>query len=327
MDSLISVIVPVYNVEKYLRKCVDSILSQTYKNLEIILIDDGSTDSSGKLCDELEKTDPRISVLHKDNGGLSSARNAGLDRMHGEYVLFVDSDDYISGDCVEHLYAIMTGHKAQLSVGNFKATYDDACRFCDNGAQDRCITGRDAIALQFGKNTVQMTVAWAKLYEASLFRTLRFPIGLLHEDEGTTYKALYLSDRVVVSDKVVYAYRCNPESITKQPKKKNYEDLCAILKEQIRFYQKNNEHVLENRVRNRFAIQTMSHLMPKNYYGDQKELMSEAKEIYKNRGILKMREIPFSERMKGAASAYCGIWTAGVMDFARRITSGKGGQG
>ena len=303
MESLISVIVPVYNVEKYLNRCIDSIINQTYKNLEIILVDDGSTDSSGKLCDDSKEKDTRIIVIHKINGGLSSARNAGLDIMTGEYVMFVDSDDYISENCVEYLYALILKTKSQIAIGNYARTSGSQCLVSHVQENVEQISGREALNRQFGKDTVQYVSAWAKLYEAELFKQLRFPEGRLHEDEGTTYKALYFSDSVVVSNSAVYAYYCNPESITKKPKKKNYQDLCLILKEQIVFYHNNKEPVLEARVKNRYCIQVAAHYLPKGYYEDPQVIVQEARKMYK--GVWRVGEIPAVERLKGWIGAYC----------------------
>ena len=303
MESLISVIVPVYNVEKYLKRCIDSIIHQTYENLEIILVDDGSTDYSGKLCDDIKEEDTRIKVIHKINGGLSSARNAGLDIMDGEYVMFFDSDDYISEDCIEYLCNLILKSNSRIAIGNYEMTSSSQCLFSCAQENVQQISGREALSRQFGKGTVQYVSAWAKLYEAKLFELLRFPEGRLHEDEGTTYKALYFSDRVVVSDRAVYAYYYNPESITKKPKKKNYQDLCAILKEQIDFYHNSNERVLEARVKNRYCIQAAAHYLPKGYYEDSQVIIREAKKMYK--GVWRVSEIPAMERLKGWIGAYC----------------------
>ena len=119
-DELISVIVPVYNVEKYIDKCIKSIISQDYTNLEIWLVDDGSTDSSGEVCDKYAESDQRIIVIHKDNGGLSDARNVALDRMQGKYVLFIDSDDYIEKNYISYLYMLLKDYQSDISICNFK---------------------------------------------------------------------------------------------------------------------------------------------------------------------------------------------------------------
>lgn len=124
-EKLISIIVPVYNVEKYLKECIDSVISQTYKNLEIILVDDGSTDKSGEICDEYSKKDSRIKVIHKENGGLSDARNVALDIAKGEYIGFVDSDDYVEKDMFETLYKLAEEHNTEISSISFYKTLEN----------------------------------------------------------------------------------------------------------------------------------------------------------------------------------------------------------
>lgn len=306
MQQLITIIIPVYNVEPYLARCLDSVLQQTYTALEIILVDDGSTDSCGRLCDAYAEKDSRIKVIHKVNGGLSSARNAGLDAMSGDYVLFVDSDDYIAPDCVTYLYDLIVNTDAQIAIGNYETTSNGHYAFKQGQASVEVISGKEAIVRQFGKRTVQYVSACAKLYNGKLFDRLRFPEGLLHEDEGTTYKALYGCKGVAVSQKVIYAYYFNPASITKRPKKKNYQDLCTVLGEQIQFYHEHGETVLEVRVRNRYCIQAADHYLPKGFYGEPKSIIRTAKAMY--RGVWKTRDIPLIERGKGFMSAYlCAI--------------------
>ena len=311
----ISVIVPIYNVEKYLNRCIDSITNQTYKNLEIILVDDGSPDNCGKICDEYAGNDSRIRVVHKANGGSSSARNAGLDIMTGEYVMFVDSDDYIAPDCVEYLFGLMDRFSAKICIGDYEATDSGRYEFGQNPERVEQISGKEAVERQFGKDTLQYVSPCAKLYARRLFAKLRFPEGRLIDDEGTMYRALYACDKVVVSKRVVYAYYYNSESITKRPKKKNYQDLCTDLNEQIEFYRERGEAVLEARVRNRWCIQAAAHYLPKGYYEEAKVLAQNAKRMYK--GVWRVKQIPLTERVKGWMSAYlCGL-TAYLMKHRR----------
>lgn len=319
MQALITVIIPVYKVEKYLARCVDSVLAQTYRNLEVLLVDDGSPDNCGRICDEYAQVDSRVRVIHKPNGGLSSARNAALDIMTGEYVMFVDSDDYIALDCVEYLVGLVERFSAQIAIGNYEETRSSSCEFgaCGFGPRERIelLSGREAIERQFGKDTVQYVSSCAKLYAREVFASelgvrgafaLRFPEGLLHEDEGTTYKALYGCSKVAVSQRVVYAYFYNTQSITKNPIARKYRDLCAVLRGQVEFYRERGEAVLEARVRNRFCIQAAAHYLPKGYFGESRELVRGAKQMY--RGVWKVRQIPLAERVKGWMCAYlCGV--------------------
>lgn len=320
MPPLITVIIPVYNVERYLRRCVDSVTSQTYYNLEIILVDDGSPDGSGIICDSYAASDTRVRVIHKPNGGLSSARNAGLEIMTGNYVMFVDSDDYIAPDCVAFLFDMALRFSAPVSIGNYRVTTDSSCDFSKGGEHLELISGRKAVERQFGKDSVQYVSAWAKLYEKNLFRDIRFPEGHLHEDEGTTYRLLYASERVAVSDRVVYAYYRNPESITRRPKGKNYQDRSALLLKEMEFFRQHGEKSLEARVRNRYSIQAASHYLPKGYYGESRVIAAAARKMY--RGVWRVKEIPLLERLKGWMSAYFCSLTAHLMKIRKKSEEG-----
>ena len=213
MNSLISVIVPIYKVEKYLRKCIESILSQTYTNLEIILVDDGSPDKCGEICDEYEKKDSRIKVIHKKNGGLSDARNAGLDIMAGNYVAFVDSDDWIEPQMYEHLLAKLHYFHADISIGGV------SCDLDDNGIiNTEKIVSYDSAPFSEGnvetmhRFFITSWAAWDKLYKADLFRDIRFPVGEINEDEAIVLQLLSKCTRVCYTNEVFYHYMRRPSS-------------------------------------------------------------------------------------------------------------------
>lgn len=216
-EKLISVIVPIYNVEKYLKNCLDSILNQTYKNLEIILCDDGSTDTCPKICDEYAKKDSRIKVIHKKNGGLSDARNAGLEIATGEYITFVDSDDFLFSDMIEILYKLCEKYKAEFSM----------CQCVHCKESDMILSVQKPInpienEEVFEKNEKMEayllsrkidTVAWKKMYERNLFKNLRFPKGKLHEDTFIMHLLIDRANRVAITNAYGYVYRINSQSI------------------------------------------------------------------------------------------------------------------
>ena len=225
--DLISVVVPVYNVEDYLNRCVDSIVNQTYKNLEIILVDDGSTDSSGKICDDCAKDDERIKVIHKENGGLSDARNAGIDIASGKYITFVDSDDVISHDCVNFLYELLKNNNSSISVCDYQLFKD---KIKVKKIKRKCVNYSRMEMLEYilygGHNLIS---ACGKLYDISLFNSVRYPKGCLYEDVYTTYLLYEKSENVVVSNEKKYFYFVRSNSITnKNFSKKNYEILNWI---------------------------------------------------------------------------------------------------
>ncbi len=182
MEPLISVIVPVYNVEKYLEKCIDSILAQTYKNLEIILVDDGSTDNSGKICDEYEKKDARIKVVHKENEGQAVARNYALEICKGEYIAFVDSDDFIEADMFEIMMNAIIRGEHDVAICGVKFCECKTGRIQSVSYTDEVLLGdADLLMLRYLTGKVR-SVMWDKLYKAELFKTVRFPRLRSRED-------------------------------------------------------------------------------------------------------------------------------------------------
>lgn len=209
-QDLISVVVPIYKVEKYLPKCVESICRQTYKNLEIILVDDGSPDQCGKLCDEYAKKDGRIKVIHKKNGGLSDARNAGIEVATGKYIGFVDSDDYIHPQMYEILYNGVKDNKADLSICKFININENEVIENHNIRNAKWValtTDQEKFEYALGEfTTVCFTVAWNKLYKSELFEQIRYPYGKIHEDEFTTYKTIDLAETVAYTEEELYYY-------------------------------------------------------------------------------------------------------------------------
>lgn len=226
MEQCVSVIVPIYMVEPYLKRAVDSIRNQTYQNLEIILVDDGSKDQCGRICDDYAKADNRIVVIHKENGGLSDARNAGLDVAHGEYIMFVDSDDYIAPDCVETLLKCLTEHDADVSMCSYAVTdsteYDESIWLKSDGHEyDGSVEICDRRKLLSNlydanhKDATYFIVSWNKIYKASLWDGIRFPKGKIHEDEATTYKIYDRAQKGIYLHKPLYGYFSAPDSITR----------------------------------------------------------------------------------------------------------------
>ena len=227
-EDLISVIVPIYKVEKYLRKCVDSILSQTYTNLEIILVDDGSPDDCPKICDEYSQKDKRIKVIHKKNGGLSSARNIALDSMNGEYVTFIDSDDYAESSYIEELYKVLNKNGCDIAACN----YNNITEQGDVVAGKRYISygfvkKEDVFDAYFEKKLISDT-AWGKLYKKELFLAIRYPEGLNYEDTYVILDLLKSVEKGIVTiDKPLYNYLIREGSITMQDSKNQYDSIIA----------------------------------------------------------------------------------------------------
>ena len=226
-QPLISVIVPVYKVEKYLNKCVESIVNQTYKNLEIILVDDGSPDKCPEICDEWADKDSRIRVIHKKNGGLSSARNAGLDTMTGTLVGFIDSDDYILPEMYEKLYNAMIENNADLSICSYSRVdeNDNPIPYKNKMKESIKVVSRDEALSSFITSpfAAEYGVLWSKLYKSEIFNGLRFPNVNGHEDTATIHRVIGACNKIVLLNQVLYVYRKNSEGLTGTLARKKFD--------------------------------------------------------------------------------------------------------
>ena len=213
---LISLIVPVYNVKDYLKTCLQSILEQTYKNLEIILVDDGSDDGSSGICDEYARMDQRIKTIHLPHSGVSAARNAGLAAATGELLGFVDSDDWIDHDMYQYLYALMQEHDADVSACTYLLEQEGRPSKIINNTGKLYVFSRKEIIRALVKNDLVKNYLWAKLFKRKLFDRLSFPVGRVYEDVAVLYKVFYSSQKVVLSCVSKYHYMIHKnESITR----------------------------------------------------------------------------------------------------------------
>ena len=227
-NELISIIVPVYNVEQYLEKCVDSIINQKYKNLEIILVDDGATDSSGKLCDELAKIDNRIKVYHKENGGLSDARNYGVERATGDYIGFVDSDDYIDSEMYEELYEAIKKENVDVVECNLKIIYPDRVELFTEQKYYNVYTKQEYLE-EYLKIEKIFGSACVRLIKSDIAKKLKFPVGKLYEDTYYAYDLIEKVDRYVIMNNPYYNYLMRENSITNTKFNPRIFDLIEIV--------------------------------------------------------------------------------------------------
>jgi glycosyltransferase involved in cell wall biosynthesis len=227
--KLVSVIIPVYNVEKYLSNCLDSVISQTYNNLEIIVIDDGSTDNSGRICDEYAKKDKRIKVIHKKNGGLSDARNTGLNLHTGHYITFIDSDDWVDNNYIEEQINTAIKTNSDIVATSHSIHYKNRIINLANN-EVSTITPKEALKRILYSRDLDIS-SWAKLYKDTLFKTIRFPKNRLYEDSATTYKLIDLSNHITIKSISTYNYRMNNNSITRNSFNANKFDLIKSTKD------------------------------------------------------------------------------------------------
>ena len=267
-QDLISVVVPVYKVENFLHKCVQSICEQTYRELEIILVDDGSPDNCGAICDEYAKKDERIKVIHKKNGGLSDARNAVIEAATGKYIGFVDSDDYINPQMYEILYEGIKQNDADISVCRYQMVdeKENVVYKTYENINEWIIINSDADKLKYSFDINTKTafiVAWNKLYKTELFKEIRYPYGKIHEDQFTTYKTIHLADKIVYTEKELYYYLQRQDSIMNSSfDRKRLHNLDAI-KEKLEFYKNTKKYdwYAKNLESYRYLINQMKYLI------------------------------------------------------------------
>ena len=231
---LISVIVPVYKVEKYLPKCIDSILAQTYPNLEIILVDDGSVDSSGAICDEYASRYEHIRVIHKENGGLSDARNCGIAAAHGEYVGLVDSDDYVDSDMYETLYRLVSDNDADIAMCGLYDVYEGRPVEQVDSVDVCCVDRTQAMKMVLEAKVVSVT-AVNKLYKKSMFDRVKYPVGRTAEDAFVILHLLEQADRVAITNERKYYYFHRENSITTRLYSKRDFDAIAAYEHNYKF--------------------------------------------------------------------------------------------
>lgn len=251
-NEIISIIVPCYNVEKYIERCVTSLVNQTYTNIEIILVDDGSTDSTGELCDNYEKADNRIKVIHKKNGGLSDARNAGMKVAIGNYFFFVDSDDFISTDTIKFLYENLLDKAADISTCthiNFFENNNIKNKMYDN--KNFVYETEDALKnLLYEKNIT--TSAWGKLYKRTLFDNVEYPKGKICEDLPTTYLLFAKSKRVSINSMPMYYYLIRKDSIIHSKFNSKRLDALDFANDETIFIKENFPNILNAAISREF---------------------------------------------------------------------------
>ncbi len=237
--QLITIIVPVYNTEKYLKQCLSSLCSQTYGNIEILVVDDGSNDKSAAICDEFVEKDPRVVVLHKENGGVAMARNVALKKARGDYFMFVDSDDWVEPDFCECALSQLMENKVRLLVFGHEGHYEVPGKetlvkvfHVDNPIR---MTASQAMRYVLGGNTVYNYMC-NKIYDRKLFDGIEFPVGRVFEDNDVTYKVVHRAGDIFISDRVLYHYRRQEASISYNwNKPKNIKDRFQIWRQRLEF--------------------------------------------------------------------------------------------
>lgn len=209
----VSIIIPIYNVEKYLKKCLDSVVRQTYTNLEIILVNDGSTDDSKKIAEKYMKDDERIILINKKNGGLSDARNYGIEKASGEYITFIDSDDEITEDYVEYLMSLIKKYNTKISIASYRLVCEEKSIDYGKGYEEEKITEKECLKRMLLDEGFTVS-AWAKMYKVELFNNVKYPVGKIYEDNDTTYRLIMQCNEIAYGPKDIYFYYKRKGSIT-----------------------------------------------------------------------------------------------------------------
>ena len=296
-EPLITIIVPIFNMKIYLKRCLDSISTQTYKNIEIILVDDGSTDGSAEICDEYKNQDVRFKVIHQKNGGLSVARNSGLDVAQGKYILFIDSDDWIKDNMVQLLYEAVEQTNSDLAVCGFILTdgvteinslwYDNSCVFTREQAYEELIS-----------NTTMQSQACNKIYKAEIIKSVYFPKGELFEDIQMMHKVFRKCEKIAVISDRLYYYYTRQNSISFTPKLYNRLALSLSLMKRLEYVEtytpQYKEKVLAQAAK--FFAQTIIH-----YSYSAEEITNNQQEYEYLKNILNQKET------KRAIYKYCNL--------------------
>lgn len=255
-EPLISVILPVYNVSEYIDFCIESVRKQDYKNIEIILVCDGPTDDSGDKCDYYGSLDNRIVVIHKENGGISDARNVGAQHAHGEYITFIDSDDTVYHDYVSYLYSLIKKYQTKMSLGIHEICLKDKRIRNNETGKDECLDSKTCIKRMLYHDVID-TSAWAKMYHKDLLKNISYPKGKLFEDIGTTYKFFLASERIACGYHTIYSYCIRNNSIVTGSFNVKKYDLLEMTdkmgEDVLRYYPELRSGVLRRRVYARFS--------------------------------------------------------------------------
>lgn len=290
---LVSVVIPVYNVENVLEKCINSVLSQTYKNLQIILVDDGSTDNSGNICDAFCKKDDRVAVIHKKNGGLSDARNVGLKQVSGDYISFIDSDDWVSEDFIETLIDNAVSHQADISIVDYAMVFESGkIKYVNNNYKElEIFNTREALQQLLIQNISFMVCN--KLYKKEIFDNVEFPVGQLYEDASIGLKTFLKTKKVVICHKAKYFYFQREGSIVNSVFTEKKLSLIDTCNEILRYSSDNGvffyeSHALKIRCLISFIMQ--SYLTNKEYTKMLKESLKNERKYLLNNKYLDIRK-------------------------------------
>lgn len=298
---MISIIIPVYNVEQYLDKCLQSVIHQTYQDIEIILVDDGSSDNSGILCDKWQEKDSRIKVIHKSNGGVSNARNVAIEQANGEYLMFIDSDDIVSDDLCKVLFEMLKNNNADISICNATHIFDDRFDFKKTG-EIHCYS-RDEAICQLWYQKSFLPGPWGKLYKKELFKNTKFTEGIIFEDVDIMHKLFYQCNKIVYGEMELYGYVHHENSITtkKYTQKDNVIlDIC----DKINQFASDKDISLQNAAKSYNVTGALRVYLNAPNTPEYKEVIEKAKKIIKKYGKDVLKDPNIRKKNKYALYLY-----------------------
>lgn len=310
---MISIIVPVYNAEKYLDKCINSIIDQSYRDFEVLLIDDGSSDGSAEICDTHASKDPRIRVIHKSNGGSASARNLGLKLAKGDYIAFVDADDYVDPDYLRIMYELALAHHADIVQCQYRTVQQNEQpspeKYAKQESHKEIVCDNIQLLRDFcqKKTYVSVAVLWNKLYRRELFDHLEFVEKKGIDDEFLIYRLIYLAKKIVKTTASLYYYYMSPNSqMRSAPSLKKLDSIIAI-EEQLEFFKSIGHMELHNMLlyRHYSGIADSYHYV-KKYFPEEKDRLQELKEKKKSiPRVLTVKEVPVRDKFLLLMRSYC----------------------
>ena len=331
---LISVIVPVYNVAPFLPACLDSIINQTYKNLEILIVASTSTDNSVEICDDYKEKDTRITVIHSPVSGLSDARNRGIDSSHGEYLCFIDSDDFIAPDFIQALYDIIENSECEIAQCEYFRVPENQNTipniYYTKPASPISVYSGMEMLIKMNSSDVYVVMTWNKLYHRSLFADIRYPFGKIIEDVATTYQLYYSAKKIGHTKRPLYFHRMNPTSIMGQPFSEKRLDVIEHAEEMVKYFIDREEYEIygvalthQIIILHSAQIQTRKHLP--NSEQIQKQILEKTKKAYAE--LRKHRTAGIYYKSAGFLMTYLPDFAEMMLVIRRRFVAKKYSRG
>lgn len=317
-EKLISVIIPVYNAEKYIENCVSSILTQTYRNFELILVNDGSTDQSLKLCEELAARDSRIKVIDRENGGAGAARNSGLKVMKGEYVVFADSDDYVSESYLENLYLAAESGGFDIVQCNLQSSFQQGKKSGSveyNQSDVSEITKVQALNYRLYKVSI-----CSKIYSSHLFMDFEFREGIIYEDDASYYIFIDKAERIAILNETLYYYFMSDNSVMRNNKKDKSTEFIDIYEERLQYFKNKNDVALIEGTYDRYCLVLMLVYSNAVAYGNNQNDMAQFMSLFKKYypEAMRAKEVSMKDKLMFSCFRLCPSFTGKMIARLRK---------